>query len=149
GQIKKVDVRVIAATNRDLAELVREKSFREDLYYRLAVVEIRVPSLLDRKEDLPLLQKYFVNKYAAAYDRPIRGLARRAQILLTTHSWPGNVRELQNAIAHGCMVAERSYIDVGDLPEYLHQGMRGPPESASAELLSMEEMQKRHARRVL
>ncbi len=149
GQMKKVDVRVIAATNRDLSELVREKAFREDLYYRLAAVGIRVPSLVDRKEDLPLLQKHFVNKYAASYDRPIRGLTRRAQILLATHSWPGNVRELQNVIAHGCMVAERSYIDVSDLPEYLHKSTHAQPPTADTELLPMDEMQRRHARRVL
>jgi DNA-binding NtrC family response regulator len=95
---RKVDVRVIAATNHDLRALIAEKRFREDLYYRLSMVEIQVPRLADRKEDLPLLQRHFVTRFAAQYGKQIRGLTHRAQIRLSQHSWPGNVRELENVL---------------------------------------------------
>ena len=114
---RKVDVRVIAATHRDLHAAIAQKQFREDLYYRLAMVEIRVPALLNHKEDLPLLERSFISRFAAQYGKKIRGLTRRAQILLARHSWPGNVRELENVIGHGCMMVIGDTIDVRDLPE--------------------------------
>jgi DNA-binding NtrC family response regulator len=117
---KKVDVRVIAATNHDLRQAIAEKRFREDLYYRLSMVEIHVPSLAERKEDLPLLERHFISKFAEQYHKPIRGLTQRAQILLSVHVWPGNVRELENVIGHACMMAMGEMIDVPDLPGYLH-----------------------------
>ena len=95
---RKVDVRIVAATNRDLRAMVADKQFREDLYYRLSMVEIPLPPLADRKEDLPLLERYFVERFAAQYDKLIRGLTRRAQALLASYSWPGNVRELENVL---------------------------------------------------
>src|SRR5882672_10889726 len=85
-----VDVRVIAATNRDLRNMVGEGKFREDLYYRLTVVEIGLPSLANRREDLPLLERYFVEKFAAEYEKPIAGITRRAQARMATYPWPGN-----------------------------------------------------------
>jgi transcriptional regulator with GAF, ATPase, and Fis domain len=85
---RKVDVRVIAATNHDLRTAVAEKRFREDLYYRLSMVEIQAPGLAERKEDLPLLQRHFVARFAAQYGKEIRGLTHRAQIRLSQHSWP-------------------------------------------------------------
>ena len=85
----KVDVRVIAATNHDLRAAIREKRFREDLYYRLSMVELRVPPLADRKEDLPLLKRYFLSKFASQYGKDIRGVTHRVRILLALHSWPG------------------------------------------------------------
>lgn len=116
---RKVDVRVIAATHRDLHAAIAQKQFREDLYYRLAMVEIHVPRLSDRKEDLPLLERSFVAKFAAQYAKPVRGLTPRAQMLLNHHGWPGNVRELENVIGHACMMVMGDTIDVRDLPEYL------------------------------
>jgi len=116
----KVDVRVVAATNRELRAEIAAKRFREDLYYRLSMVEIQVPRLDERKEDLPLLQRHLVAKFAAQYGKEIRGLTHRAQILLSLHSWPGNVRELENVIGHGCMMVMGDMIDVQDLPPYLH-----------------------------
>jgi DNA-binding NtrC family response regulator len=148
AQVRKVDMRVIAATNRELTDLVREKQFRSDLYYRLSAIEIRVPPLIDRKEDIALLQSHFIQKYSAQYGRKLRGLTRRAQIVLGRHQWPGNVRELENVMAHGCMVAEGDYIDVEDLPEYL-KNPNESPSSAGTELISLDELQRRHARRVL
>jgi DNA-binding NtrC family response regulator len=117
---KRVDVRVIAATNRDLRVAIRDKHFREDLYYRLSMVEINVPRLADRKEDLPLLERHFITRFAAQYGKEIHGLTHRAQILLSMHTWPGNVRELENVIGHACMMTLGDTVDVQDLPAYLH-----------------------------
>jgi DNA-binding NtrC family response regulator len=116
---RKVDVRVIAATNHDLRQEVAQKHFREDLYYRLSMVEIRVPRLADRKEDLPLLERHFVTKFAAQYGKTVRSLTHRSQIALALYQWPGNVRELENVIGHGCMMTMTDSIDVQDLPPYL------------------------------
>jgi DNA-binding NtrC family response regulator len=117
---RKVDVRVIAATNHDLRSAIAEKRFREDLYYRLSMVEIETPCLSDRKEDLPLLERHFVSRFAAQYHKEIRGLTHRARIRLSRHSWPGNVRELENVIGHAAMMTMSDTIDVQDLPMYLH-----------------------------
>jgi DNA-binding NtrC family response regulator len=126
---RKVDVRVIAATNHDLRAAIGEKRFREDLYYRLSMVEIHVPRLAERKEDLPLLERHFISRFAAQYGKDIRGLTHRAQILLARHSWPGNIRELENVIGHACMMVMGDTVDVHDLPGYLHganEDARGP-----------------------
>jgi two-component system, NtrC family, response regulator HydG len=112
-----VDTRVIAATNRNLRTMVAQGRFREDLYYRLAVAEINLPSLSRRMEDLPLLQRYFIEKYAREYNKDVHGLTRRAQSRLSAYPWPGNVRELENAIANACMLLEGTTIDVKDLPD--------------------------------
>jgi DNA-binding NtrC family response regulator len=117
---RKVDVRVVAATNHDLRTAVAEKRFREDLYYRLSMVEIQAPRLAERKEDLPLLQRHFVARFAKQYGKEMRGLTHRAQIRLSQHPWPGNVRELENVIGHAAMMAISDMVDVQDLPTYLH-----------------------------
>lgn len=113
---RKVDVHVVAATNRDVETLISQKLFREDLYYRLAMVELRTPPLVDRKEDLPLLEKFFLGRFSEQFAKDIKGLTRRAQILLARHSWPGNIRELENALGHAAMMAMGDTIDVEDLP---------------------------------
>ncbi|HSM76049.1 MAG TPA: sigma-54 dependent transcriptional regulator, partial [Bryobacteraceae bacterium] len=115
----KVDVRVIAATNHDLRAAIAEKRFREDLFYRLSMVEIETPRLVERKEDLPLLERHFVARFSEQYGKQIRGLTHRAQIRLSRHSWPGNVRELENVIGHAAMMTMNDTIDVQDLPAYL------------------------------
>jgi DNA-binding NtrC family response regulator len=116
---RKVDIRVIAATNHNLRVAVEEKKFREDLYYRLAMVEIHVPRLAERQGDLPLLVRYFISKFAGQYGKEIRGLTRRAEIQLSLHPWPGNVRELENVIGHASMMTMGDTIDVQDLPSYM------------------------------
>ena len=116
---RKVDVRVVAATHRDLRDKVSDGSFREDLFYRLSMIEIRVPPLRDRKEDLPLLERYFVKKYSEQFNKEVRELTQRAHLALARHNWPGNVRELENVIGHACMMTASEVIDVGDLPDYL------------------------------
>jgi transcriptional regulator with PAS, ATPase and Fis domain len=144
---RKVDVRVVAATNRDLPALVAAKKFREDLYYRLSMVEIKLPPLSLRKEDLPLLQRHFVMRFRAQFNKPIRGLTRRAQALLAAHTWPGNVRELENVIGHASLMAEGEVIDVGDLPETLRTP--STPSDSEGPLLTLAELDRQHARRVL
>jgi len=133
---RKVDVRVVAATNHDLRAAIAEKRFREDLYYRLSMVEIKVPSLEDRKEDLPLLERHLIAKFASQYGKEIRGLTLRAQIRLALHAWPGNVRELENVIGHACMMTLGDTIDLQDLPPYLLA--EGQPGSEPADTLIPE-----------
>jgi DNA-binding NtrC family response regulator len=116
---RKVDVRVIAATHRDLRAAITEKHFREDLFYRLSMVEVHVPSITERKEDLPLLTRHFVEKFAGQYGKQISGLTQRAQVVLARHTWPGNVREIENVLGYACMMALGETIDLKDLPEYL------------------------------
>src|SRR6185437_8358306 len=111
-QARKVSFRVIAATHRDLRAMIRDGRFREDLYYRLSMVELRVPSLVERKEDLPLLARHFVEKFSKQFDKPIRGMTQRASIAISRYEWPGNVRELENAIGHACMMVLNDMIDV-------------------------------------
>jgi DNA-binding NtrC family response regulator len=148
SEVRKVDVRVVAATNRDLTALIAEKLFREDLYYRLSMVELKLPKLADRKEDLPLLERHFVDRFARAYSKRITGISRRAQALLARHGWPGNVREMENVLGHACMMAETEFIDVRDLPEYLHNGLR-PSQAEEMELVPLTEIERRYTRHVL
>lgn len=126
---RKVDIRVVAATNHDLKAAVAQGKFREDLYYRLSMVEIHLPRLAERLEDLPLLERHFIAKFSAQYKKPIRGITHRAQIVLAAHSWPGNVRELENAIGHACIMTLSDMIDVQDLPDHLlHDAVRASPQ---------------------
>lgn len=145
---ERVDVRVIAATNKDLRSLVKEHKLRDDLYYRLSSVEVRLPRLAERKEDLPLLIHHFLDLYASRYGRDPMSLTRRAQAALAHYSWPGNIRELENVIASCCMMSEGSVIDIRHLPPEItdldsirHNGTEGRP--------SMAEMHLRHAQHVL
>lgn len=147
-EVRKVDIRVVAATNRDLQAMIAEKQFREDLYFRLSMVEIKLPRLVDRKEDLVLLEQHFLSRFAKEYNKPLRGLTRRAQAVLSRHSWPGNVRELENVIGNACMMAEDEAIDVRDLPESLRQEL--PLKGAEGEKpLTLAEVEQQHASRVL
>jgi len=111
----KVDVRVIAASNRDLAEEVRAGRFREDLYYRLRVVEVVMPPLRDRPQDVPLLADAFLREYAAATGRDVRRFSAQAASLLKHHSWPGNIRELRNCIERAVVLGSGEEIEPMDL----------------------------------
>ena len=145
---RSVDVRVIAATHRNLKKMIADGQFREDLYYRLAVVEIALPPLASRREDLPLLERYFIEKFSSEYNKPIAGLVRRAQTRLATYTWPGNVRELENVIGNACMMADDNLIDISDLPEKLRQPAN--QEFGLDEIfLPLAEAQRRHILRVL
>jgi two-component system response regulator AtoC len=112
----KVDVRLVAATHRDLRAEVASGRFREDLFYRLHVFPIRLPALRDRMEDIPLLSAHFVEKHARAFRREVEGLEPEALRVLTSYAWPGNVRELENAIERAVAVARGSMIQAADLP---------------------------------
>jgi len=145
-ECRKVDVRVIAATNRHLRDMIAVKQFREDLYYRLSMVEINLPTLSDRKEDLSLLVHTFIRQFSAQYKKPIRGITHGAQMVLSRYWWPGNVRELENVIGNACMMTEGETINVRDLPEYLTQYSEARPEEGG---LSLAEVERRHAAEVL
>ena len=149
-EVRRVDVRLIAATNRDLRAEVLAGRFREDLFYRLSTIQLRVPSLGERLDDIPLLIQYFLKKYNEAYSKQIQGLTRRAQAVLLQHAWPGNVRELENVISCACLTSVNEFIDVDDLPENLQKptGRDGHPQN-SWRPLPLEEIRRQHIRRVL
>jgi len=115
----RVDVRIVTATNRDLAAMVREKRFREDLFYRLNVITIVAPPLRDRKEDIPVLAQHFLRVYAAKNNRKLDGLSEDALGCLEDYSWPGNVRELENVIERAVVLARGGRIETTDLPQSL------------------------------
>ena len=114
-----IDIRVVAATNRDLRRMVAEGAFREDLYYRLSIVHLQVPSLRERKEDVPLLIRHFLEEFTARYKRGKLRITKRAEALLCRHPWPGNIRELENALSYACMMSQTGTVDLVDLPDYL------------------------------
>src|SRR5262245_32113694 len=115
----KADVRMIAATNRDLEEAIKQGSFRQDLYYRLNVVTLTMPPLRERREDIILLASYFATRYGERCKRQVRGLTAEARALLLSYDWPGNVRELENAIERAVVLGLEEMIHVEDLPEAL------------------------------
>ena len=121
----KVDVRMIAATNRNLEDLIADARFRQDLYYRLNVFPIYIPPLRERRTDIPLLADHFVEKYAAANGRHIRGIAPTAMDMLMHYNWPGNVRELENCIERAVLVSTDDMIHAHHLPPSVHT-VRGP-----------------------
>jgi DNA-binding NtrC family response regulator len=145
---RRVDVRIVSATNRDLQELMERRKFREDLYYRLSMVEITLPRLAERKEDLPLLEGHFLAQFAEQYHKPIRRITARAQILLARYSWPGNVRELKSVLGSACMMAEGAAIDVRDLPENFRARLSRKAEEEDG-WLELADMERRYVMRVL
>ncbi len=114
-QTLKSDVRIIAATNVDLEKAVREGKFREDLYYRLNVLTIKLPPLRERNEDVVIMAKYFLEKSAKELNRPVKGFTDRALEAIRSYTWPGNVRELINVVRKACVLARSEYIDIDDL----------------------------------
>ncbi|GAB4264862.1 sigma-54-dependent transcriptional regulator [Deferrisoma sp.] len=123
-----VDVRIVSATNRDLAEAVREGRFREDLYYRLNVVALEIPPLRERRDDIPLLALHFLQKYARAFGRPLKGFTREALDRLEAYPFPGNVRELENLVERAAALETGEYVGVESLPPAL-----GAPRTGDAE----------------
>ncbi len=145
--ILQTSVRVVAATNRDLLELVKERSFREDLYYRLAMVQFRVPPLRERMEDFPLLLRHFLQTYAAQYAKPGLTIQPRAERALRRHSWPGNIRELQNVLGYACMMAQHSAVDLADFPEWWIASLSG--RSAPTAPRALQSLEYQHIQQVL
>jgi two-component system response regulator HydG len=113
-EVIKMDVRVIAATNRDLVDLKRKGLFREDLYYRLNVVSLEIPPLSERKDDIPLLARHFLEMFSEKNNKEIKGFTPRAMDRLIRHDWPGNVRELMNAVERGVVLTRTEYLDEQD-----------------------------------
>ncbi len=148
-EVKQVNVRLIAATNRDLRAGVLAGQFREDLFYRLSSIQIRIPSLAERLEDIPLLVQFLLKKYNDAYGKNFSGLTRRAQTTLLQHAWPGNVRELENVISSAAITAAGDFIDLDDLPEQLQHRGRRDSDGEDWRPLSLEEVRKVHIQRVL
>jgi len=133
-QSVQVEVRIIAATNIDLMDLVKRGDFREDLYYRLNVITVKLPPLRDRPEDIPLLVEHFIAKYAAENGRDVGGLTPDALARLLDHDWPGNVRELENVIERAVVLSRGGEIGLDLLPEALQrQGIRIPATSSLME----------------
>jgi DNA-binding NtrC family response regulator len=145
----KVDVRIVAATNKNLEQLVAEKKFREDLFYRLNVVSIHLPPLRERAEDTPLLADHFLRKYAAENEKPVSQISQEALDLLARYRWPGNVRELENVIERAVTLSHHSII----LPEDLPRRLRGQPFEAIISSLPsqipLSELEKRYIQKVL
>jgi DNA-binding NtrC family response regulator len=118
----RVDVRVIAATKYELKELAKTPKFREDLYFRLNVVNIRIPNLRERKEDIPVLARHFIERHRADARREVKGLSPEALELLERYPWPGNVRELENFIQRALVLSDGDTIEVRDLPADVRLG---------------------------
>lgn len=128
-----IDVRIIAATNQDLEEMVRQGSFRSDLYYRLNVIPMKIPPLTERSQDIPVLANYFINRHTSGINKSVDSISMEAIHVLMNHTWPGNVRELENAIEYGINMARHSTITTEDLPPSLC-----PTGTASSEMLSYD-----------
>jgi two-component system response regulator HydG len=133
-----VDVRVIAATNKDLMEQINDGVFREDLYYRLNVVELEVPPLSHRKEDIPLLAQHFLETFAAKNRKEIKGFTPKAMDNLIRYDWPGNVRELMNAVERGVVLARTDYLDVTDFSFMQNSMLQTDRDSADSAALSVK-----------
>jgi transcriptional regulator with PAS, ATPase and Fis domain len=139
----RVDVRVIAATNRDLEKMARAGTFREDLFYRLNVVPIELPPLRERKDDIPDLVHHFLETFNREFKKHTRGVTPEAMACLTQHDWPGNVRELRNVIERVMILEDRDELDVTDLPEEILEDdgadTLGAPGVSAAQIIRLPE----------
>ena len=145
----KIDVRMVAATNQNLEELVAEKRFREDLFYRLNVVSIHLPSLRERPEDIPLLADHFLNKYATQNNKPVCRISPDAMDVLTRYRWPGNVRELENVIERAATLSNTNLIIPADLPRRLQVELSQNAISSLPSSLPLSELEKLYIQKVL
>jgi DNA-binding NtrC family response regulator len=126
----RVEVRVIAATNRNLAEMVRAGTFRDDLFHRLNKVEIHLPPLRERPEDIPLLVRHFLQGYNKRFSKQLKGVSREVQKLFLKYNWPGNIRELENVLESAAMLSKKTFVETANLPKYLRNYI--PPQGAMA-----------------
>jgi DNA-binding NtrC family response regulator len=145
GESTRVEVRVIAATNRDLTERVREGTFREDLFHRLNKVVIDLPPLRERLEDIPLLVRHFLQGANKRFSKDLKGVSREVQKLFLKYHWPGNIRELENVLESAAMLCKKDFIELSNLPKYLRDFI--PPQGAMAlvgreHLSSLDELEK-------
>jgi DNA-binding NtrC family response regulator len=144
----KVDVRIISATNQDLEKKIKEKDFREDLYYRLNVISVFIPPLRERREDILLLMDHFIKKANQKCGRSIQGITPAVKDIILNYDWPGNVRELENMIERGVVLARSNVIDKGDLPYFGLVSDRSIVDT-SAPTLSLKDMERNHILKVL
>ena len=145
-QDRRVDVRLVAATHRDLGRLVAEEKFREDLYYRIRGISLVVPPLRERGEDVVLLARQLVDRIGADIGRPGVKLSPGAMKAIQAHTWPGNVRELRNVLEHGVLLASRSTLEAEDLRE----GLAGAPvESRPPRPQTLEQAERQHIEEML
>ncbi len=142
-----LDIRIIAATNKDLKHEVEIGAFREDLYFRLNVVSVTLPLLTDRREDIPLLVRFFIDKYSLAFHKAVTGIQPQALEILTKYSFPGNVRELENIVERAVALTDNGEIGPQDLPKDLQKLDFATVEGDG--LLSLQEMERRHIMNVL
>ena len=122
GKMKKMDVRIIAASNRNLLSLVREGKFREDLYYRLNIIRMSIPPLRERKEDIPILVRQEINEMNRKLNKNINGISPQVMRLFNNYSWPGNVRELKNIIERAMNMCLGNRIELNDLGDFVDEG---------------------------
>ena len=135
----KIDTRVIAATNKDLQEMISEKKFREDLYYRLRVVQIHIPPLCERIDDIPILAQAFLKRYSQETGKQLTDFAPEVMKVFSSYAWPGNVRELQHTVEHGAIFANGSRITVDELPEEVLQLQEPAQEMALSQSVDLPE----------
>jgi transcriptional regulator with PAS, ATPase and Fis domain len=145
----RVDVRFIAATNRDIQDSIKSEQFRQDLYFRLNVVSIRIPPLSERREDIPLLSHYFVKKYASLMKKEVTEISDDVLTLLMNYDFPGNVRELENIIERGIALSTGKSIEVAYLPEDLRELSIRTFRKKEGKLPSLEEQEKSYIQWVL
>ncbi|PIV82823.1 MAG: hypothetical protein CO150_02000 [Nitrospirae bacterium CG_4_9_14_3_um_filter_53_35] len=146
---KKIDIRLITATHQDLAEKIRQGTFREDLYYRLNVINIIIPPLKDRPEDIPLLARHFLNLYAKENNRSGMTVSREVLEAFINYPWTGNVRELENIIERAVILCKGNEITLEDLPPHFLKESRESLEKTDLSSLSLDEVEKEHIQRVL
>ena len=152
-----VDVRVVAATNRNLADLVSKRAFRHDLYYRLNVVTLQLPPLRERVEDIPALARHFLFRYRREHDKQVTTITDQAMALLVAHSWPGNIRELENAIERAVALTPQACLSPDELPREVREGvaptalsdLSSAEASFFAQNPTLEEVEKRYVQHVL
>jgi len=149
GEPIPVDVRLIAATNKDLKQMIADGKFREDLYYRLAVVTIRLPQLAARGDDLIQLTSYFLQEFGKQYGKRIAAISDRATALLRAHTWIGNVRELRNVMERAVLLCEGDVLRSVDLPEEWLGGAAKPETTGAGPLATLQEAEARHIAQVL
>jgi transcriptional regulator with PAS, ATPase and Fis domain len=145
----KIDVRIVAATNKNLEEMVAEKKFREDLFYRLNVVSLHLPALRDRSEDIPLLGDHFIRKYAAENKKPVCRITAEAMELLTRYPWPGNVRELENVLERAATLSGSNIILPEDLPRRVQSETSKVRQSSLPSQMPLSELEKIYIQKVL
>ncbi|MGO9146048.1 MAG: sigma-54-dependent transcriptional regulator [Desulfomonilia bacterium] len=137
-----VDVRIIAATNKDLPTLIKTAGFREDLYYRLNVINLAVPPLRERAEDIPVLAEHFLKMFAIKNDKPLKGFTPQAMDRLIKHPWPGNVREMMNTVESAVVLSSSNFLTEGDIPIFRDESYNAPQEIGAANAISLDEMER-------